>query len=113
MDSHGLTRQDPFQWTPNCQETFEQLKNLLVTSPVIDYPDFQRPFGLHTNVSGAGLRAAVEQVAEDGQLHLIAYVSQTHSKHERNSDRHGGIGSDMDTAPLQGILAGPSLHSMH
>lgn len=57
---------------------------LLVTSPVLAYPDFQQLFIVHTGASGAGLGAVVEQVGEDGQLHPIAYASQTLSKHERN-----------------------------
>ena len=56
----------------------------LVTSPVLAYPDFNRPFTLHTDASGAGLGAVLEQEDGEGQLHPVAYASRTLSKHERN-----------------------------
>ena len=80
---HALTRQQvPFVWTPQCQQAFERLKELLVSPPVLAYPCFSRPFVLHTDASGQGLGAVLEQEQEDGQLHPVAYASRTLSKHE-------------------------------
>lgn len=82
---HGLTRKDvAFEWTPCCQEDFECLKDCLTTPPVLAYPRFDKPFVLHTDASGQGLGAVLEQEQEDGQLHLVAYASQAISKHEAN-----------------------------
>ena len=82
---HALTRQQvPFVWTPKCQEAFEKLKELLVSPPVLAYPCFAKPFVLHTDASGLGLGAVLEQEQDDGQLHPVAYASRTLSKHERN-----------------------------
>ena len=80
---HALTRQQvPFVWTLQCQQAFERLKELLVSPPVLAYPCFSRPFVLHTDASGQGLGAVLEQEQEDGQLHPVAYASRTLSKHE-------------------------------
>ena len=79
-----LTKQDvPFQWTAKCQSRFEHLKCLLASPPVLAYPDFTSPFVLHTDASGDGLGAVLEQEV-DTQLHPLAYASRTLSKHEAN-----------------------------
>jgi len=48
----------PFQWTTSCQNSFEQLKCLLASPPVLD---FSATFVLHTDASGDGLGAVLEQ----------------------------------------------------
>ena len=79
-----LTKQTvPFQWTSNCQNSFEHLKCLLASPPVLAYPDFEATFILHTDASGDGLGAVLEQ-DNDGQSHPLAYASRTLSKHEAN-----------------------------
>ena len=81
---HSLTHQEiPFHWTSECQLSFDRLKELL-SPPVLAYPNFDLPFTLHTDASGKGLGAVLEQEASDGQLHPVAYASRTLSKHERN-----------------------------
>ena len=48
----ALTRTGvPFEWTDQCQETFEQLKKLLTESPVLAFPDFEKEFLLETDAS--------------------------------------------------------------
>ena len=82
---HALTRQDvPFHWTSKCQQSFDKLKELLSEPPVLSYPDFSRSVVLHTDASSHGLGAVLEQKADDGQMHPVAYTSCTLSKHEKN-----------------------------
>ena len=82
---HSLTRQEvPFHWTRECQQSFDSLKQLLSEPPVLAYPDFARPFTLHTDASGKGLGAVLEQEGEEGKNHPVAYASRTLSKHEKN-----------------------------
>ena len=64
---HSLTKQEvPFHWTGECQQSFDCLKRLLSEPPVLVYPDFTRPFTLHTDASGKGLGAVLEQENEGG-----------------------------------------------
>ena len=43
----NLTKQDvPFEWTVQCQTSFEMLKEALITSPVLKYPDPNRAYTL-------------------------------------------------------------------
>ena len=40
----NLTKQDvPFEWTLQCQASFEMLKDALITSPILKYPDPNKP----------------------------------------------------------------------
>ena len=84
---HMLTRANvPFVWSESCQEAFGRLKELLTSPPVLAYPDFLKPFVLHTDASGKGLGAVLEQEQADGKNHPIAYTSCTLSPHE---ERYG------------------------
>ena len=57
-----------FIWTPQCQPTFNKLKNLLTTAPLLAFPKFAEPFLLETDASGAGLGAVLAQTQEDGAV---------------------------------------------
>uniref|UniRef100_A0A1X7UNW9 Integrase catalytic domain-containing protein n=1 Tax=Amphimedon queenslandica TaxID=400682 RepID=A0A1X7UNW9_AMPQE len=82
---HQLLKKNvPFQWTGACQSAFQKLKDLLTSPPVLAYPDFSNPFILHTDASGEGLGAVLEQSNENGVCHPVAYASRTVSEHEKN-----------------------------
>ena len=66
-----------------CQGAFEKLKDLLTSPPALAYPDFDKPFVLHTGASGNGLGAVLEQEQGDDHLHPMVYASRTLSKHEK------------------------------
>ena len=84
---HALLKKDVnFHWTEQCQESFDHLKELLVTAPVLAYPQFQseHPFILETDASTEGLGAVLTQQQSDGKVHPIAYASRSLNPHERN-----------------------------
>ena len=82
---HCLTRKDvPFIWSDSCQESFDRLKMLLTSTPVLAFPNFQQPFILETDASGIGLGAVLSQQQEDGSIRPSAYASRGLQKHERN-----------------------------
>ena len=41
----------PFQWGPEQEQTFNHLKELLTSSPILGYADYRLPFELHTDAS--------------------------------------------------------------
>ena len=73
-----------FDWSDECQSAFERLKELLVTSPILAYPNFQRDFLLETDASQQGLGAVLSQVQSDNRSHPIAYASRGLTPAEKN-----------------------------
>ena len=80
-----LTRKNvDFCWSNTCQEAFDRLKQLLVNSPLLIFPDFSQGFVMETDASGVGLGAVLAQEGEDKTLHPVAYASRTLQPHEQN-----------------------------
>ncbi|CAF1387559.1 unnamed protein product [Didymodactylos carnosus] len=77
----------PFVWTVACQKSFDELKNLLMSAPIVSYPRFDLPFILQSDASDYGLGAVLAQQikGEDGieREHVIGYASRTLSDVER------------------------------
>ena len=63
----GMKKSDllEFQWTPACQEGFDQLKKALTEVTILAYPDYSKPFILETNASLKGLGAVLSQKGDD------------------------------------------------
>jgi len=40
-----------WSWTDECQEAFEQMKNMIARETLLTYPDFNKPFEIHTDAS--------------------------------------------------------------
>ena len=39
----------PFQWMSEHQESFDKLKEALISAPILSYPDYSKPFLLETD----------------------------------------------------------------
>ena len=76
------------EWSEECQQTFEQLKQLHSQTPILAYAKYKKPFKLHTDASENGLGAVLYQKQDDGTDCVIAYASQRLVKSERNYDAH-------------------------
>ena len=79
----NLTKQDvPFEWTLQCQASFEMLKDALITSPILKYPDPNKPYTLFTDASKHAWACVLTQEYEhkkDGKVfkinHPITFAS--------------------------------------
>ena len=79
---------DPkWHWNTEQQQAFEILKEKLTSPPVLAYPDFSKPFKLHTDACQTGLGAVLYQ-EQDGLDRVIAYASKGLSKSEKNYPTH-------------------------
>ncbi|KAL1110191.1 hypothetical protein AAG570_008268 [Ranatra chinensis] len=70
-------------WSGECERAFAQLKEHLVSAPILTCPDFERPFIVQTDASGKGIGAILSQELPDGER-VVAYASRALSKAERN-----------------------------
>ncbi|CAC5411602.1 unnamed protein product [Mytilus coruscus] len=80
----NLTKKgENFIRSPECQESFQKIKDLLMTAPVVAYPADHSGYILDTDACNTGIGAVLSQVQE-GQEKVIAYGSRTRNKAERN-----------------------------
>ncbi|GFX87454.1 retrovirus-related Pol polyprotein from transposon 297 [Trichonephila clavipes] len=70
---HRLTEsKQKFQWTKECEDSFLQLKEALTSSPILIYPQPDKPFILDTDASNESVGAVLSQEI-DGQERVVAY----------------------------------------
>ncbi|PNF43271.1 hypothetical protein B7P43_G00916 [Cryptotermes secundus] len=78
-----LKKDAVYDWKEPQQNAFQTLKELLVTAPILQYPDFSRPFIITADASGDAAGCVLSQ-GEIGKDLPIAYASRTFNKSERN-----------------------------
>ncbi|KAL4016712.1 hypothetical protein IC575_024369 [Cucumis melo] len=79
-----LTRKGaPFVWSKACEESFQNLKQKLVTAPVLTVPDGSGSFVIYSDASKKGLGCVFMQ-----QGKVVAYASRQLKSHEQNYPTH-------------------------
>lgn len=79
--THLLRKRNKFQWTLDCEEAFQKIKDALVSASILATPDFEQPFYLQTDASAYGIGAVLFQRRNE-QEHVISYLSRALSKTE-------------------------------
>jgi len=74
---------DTFQWGDVEQAAFEELRQCLITPPIVAFPDFNNGFIIFTDASNYGIGAVLSQI-QDGKEVVIAYSSRHLNAAERN-----------------------------
>ena len=74
----------PVQLLPEAHEAVRMLKEKIMTSPLLAFPDFAKPFLLETDASNEGLGAVLSQKQDDGRFHPVAFGSHSLTPTERN-----------------------------
>ena len=69
-------KQNPIKQDLECQNAFDNLKELCTTTPILAYADFTKPFKLYTDTSVLGLGAVLYQVHK-GVEKVIIYASRS------------------------------------
>ena len=58
-----LHKDTAYEWNNKCQQAFEELKQRLVTAPILIYPNYKAEFILATDASYHGYGATLSQIA--------------------------------------------------
>lgn len=72
-----LRREAKFDFDQQCRRAFLELKERLISSPVLAIYGPEKETELHTDASTLGFGAVLIQKQEDGKLHPTAYFSKT------------------------------------
>jgi len=78
-----LKGDNDFKWKDKEQESFDILKSALCQEPILQYPDFTKPFLLTTDASGTAIGAILSQ-GQIGKDQPISYASRVLNDAERN-----------------------------
>jgi hypothetical protein len=78
-----LEKGQEFKWDEKCQDSFDQLKERLMSPPVLVMPDLQKGFDIYCDACGQGLVCVIMQ-----EGHVIAYASCQLRKNELNYPTH-------------------------
>jgi hypothetical protein len=79
-----------FEWTTECEENFNLLKELLTSAPILKIVDPNESFVVCTDACKEGLGGVLTQNG-----HVIGYESRKLKEHERNYATH-----DLELVPL-------------
>ena len=74
-----------WDWTDECECTFQHLKEVCALEPMLKTPDWTKPFIMHTDTSGYALGAIIAQEHDDG-VHPVAFHSRSLLPTEKNYD---------------------------
>jgi hypothetical protein len=47
-----LEKDKKFEWTPDCEASFQELKKRLTTTLILVMPDMEKPFSIYCDASG-------------------------------------------------------------
>ena len=74
----------PVKLSMSAKHAVWELKEKIQSTPVLVFPDFEKPFLLETDASGEGLGAVLSQKQDDGHYHPVAFGSRALTPSEQN-----------------------------
>ncbi len=79
-----LKKGSTFHWDSPQQKSFEKFQRALTNAPVLQFPNYEKPFTLNTDASVSGLGAVLMQPDHREKLGAIAYASRSLNRPEGN-----------------------------
>jgi hypothetical protein len=73
-----------FQWNEDCQQGLDTLKENMVTTPILVFPDLEKTFHVHVDASAITLGAIMAQSRVGDLDHPIAFTRNKLSESEHN-----------------------------
>lgn len=78
----------PFVFNETCQQAFQELKQRLVTAPVLRHYDYSLESMLETDASDGVIAGVLSQLYPDGNWYPVGYFSKTMAPAEHNYEIH-------------------------
>ena len=72
-----LWKRHKFIWSERCQQSFDKLKAVLISVPVLSAPNFNCVFKLAVDASDVGAGSVLLQEDENGVDHPVCYFSKS------------------------------------
>jgi hypothetical protein len=79
-----LNKDNTFQWNEDSQRGLDTLKEKMVTTPILVFPDWEKEFHLHVDASAIALGAIMAQPGAGELDHPIAFARRKLSESEQN-----------------------------
>jgi RNase H-like domain found in reverse transcriptase/Reverse transcriptase (RNA-dependent DNA polymerase)/Integrase zinc binding domain/Chromo (CHRromatin Organisation MOdifier) domain len=84
-----LTKKDvKWQWSAPQQQAFDELKQRITSSPILIFPDDDKPFRIEADSSDFATGAVLSQESSDGKWHPVSFLSKSLNSVERNYEIH-------------------------
>ncbi|CAB0044965.1 unnamed protein product [Trichogramma brassicae] len=112
---HDLLRKDrEFKWTEECQKSFDEMKKILCSQPVLTIFDSKLPIRIYTDASLLGLGAILKQIQENGEEKPVGYFSKKlNSAQKKKKSNFFGMLSDKGVLTVLATpIVGKSLKSL-
>ena len=82
-----------FNWTSECDESFQKLKNALTHAPILKAPDWSKVFHVHVDASNFAIGCILAQPGEGKLDFPIYYASRKLNSAEKKLHNHRTRGS--------------------
>ena len=81
---HVAVHRTPFRWTETEEKAYDALKIMLSQAPVVQPPDWTRPFHVFVDASNIAIGSALMQLTTPNWYRRVDYSSRKLSTAERN-----------------------------
>ena len=79
-----LGKRVKYVWTEDCQKSFDKLKAIFRSAPVLLAPSFDKEFKVAGDASDVGAGSVLLQEDDNGVDHPVCYFSKKFNKHQRH-----------------------------
>ena len=79
-----LKKGKKFNWTPDLDRCFQEVKDLFIDTVILSFPKINKRYFLQCDASNFAYGGQLYQLADDGNICVIAYTSKTFKGAERN-----------------------------
>jgi hypothetical protein len=103
-----LKKAEMFQWTPECDKSFETLKEKIITTLILIFPNQENEFHIHVDALGIFLGAILTQPGDGAMDHPIYFVSRklSQEKHNYTTTEREGLAMIYDLQKFRHYLLG-------